>query len=135
MSGADFVDLADKAVDGPEGRVVGAVGFAASELVVEDDGAVGGQRFEGFEVVVSGSGTAVEDEQGGGAVVADPAVPDAEPVRQPDGAFLRLYLNLPPGLLPSARSLAAGRCGANRSVRRKGFRPGSVLTAEDLAED
>src|SRR5204863_2339657 len=76
----DDVDFLAKDADVPF-DVLGTVGVAAADLVVEDDRPFVGKPFERCEVVVSRAGPAVQGEQRRrrGVAVADDAVPGAIP--------------------------------------------------------
>ena len=81
-------DLLDEALHGPQAEVVGTVRLPAAQLVVEDDPAPVGQRFQRFQVVVGEAGAAVQAQQRRPAVdrLADGPEPDAA-ARDLDVAF------------------------------------------------
>ncbi len=74
----DLLQFLDEPVDGPQAQIAGPVGAAAAQLVVENDPAAVGQRFQRLEVVVREAGAAVQAQQRGGIGVfaADRAVED-----------------------------------------------------------
>ena len=77
QGGSDLGELLDEATDGPQAQVIGTIGTAAAQLVVEDDPAVFGECLERFEVVVGETRAAVQAQQRGGVgFVADRAVPN-----------------------------------------------------------
>ena len=92
QGGSDLGEFLDEAIHGPQAQVIGAIGTAAAQLVVEDDPAVFGEGLERLEVVVGETGTAVQAQQRGGAgFVTDRAVPNPA-ARDPDIALVGVHL-------------------------------------------
>ena len=60
---ADLRQFLDEPVDCPQRDVIGTVGVAAAELVVEDHLAAVGQRLQRLQVVVREAGAAVQAQQ------------------------------------------------------------------------
>jgi hypothetical protein len=74
----DLLQFPDEPVDGPQAQIAGPVGAAAAQLVIEDDPAAVGQRFQRLQVVVREAGTAMQAQQRGGigVLAANRAVED-----------------------------------------------------------
>ena len=73
---AERLELVDEAVGPPERRVVGSVGVAAAQLVVEDDAAVGPcKALEGLQVEAAATWASVQEDERALAV-AQQAVAD-----------------------------------------------------------
>jgi hypothetical protein len=60
--GPHFVDLANEALQGPESYIIGALGFAAAELIVEHDPSRVGQLIQRLQVIMAGTRTAVQQQ-------------------------------------------------------------------------
>lgn len=74
---ADAGKLVDVAINRPQRTVLGAIGVAAPELVVEHNGALVSERSQRFEVVMRDSRPAVQDQQrNAGPVFANDPIPD-----------------------------------------------------------
>ena len=84
--GADFPD---EAFDGPKGSIVGMIGTTATELVIEDDRALGRETFERLQVVVTRAWATVQDEKRD-AATADAPIPDAMAI-DGYGALINLH--------------------------------------------
>ena len=75
--------LVHEQLDRPQVGVVGPVGAAAAELVVDDDStSILGKLLQGLEVMVRGAWPAVEAEERDPALRADVAVPRLEPAER-----------------------------------------------------
>lgn len=57
-------ELVNEAVDMPQVGVIGTVGLAAAELVVEDDWPVRAESLKGLKLPVGDAGAAVDDDEG-----------------------------------------------------------------------
>jgi hypothetical protein len=78
--GAERLELVDEAVRAPQRRIVGPVGRAAAELVVEDDAPVRARKaLERLQVKTAAPGTAVQEHERSVAVAEDP-VADGSPL-------------------------------------------------------
>jgi hypothetical protein len=79
----DRPKLVHEELDRPEVRIVGPVGVATPELVVDDEPpALLDEPLERLEVVVRGARAAVETDQGNPALRPEVAVPGVEPVER-----------------------------------------------------
>ncbi len=111
---AHLVDLLDRPVDRPQGRVVGAIRAAAAELVVHDHRPVVGEPLGERDHVVAGGARAAVQEQDGRALAGpEPGGPDA-PARDLDAPLL--------GLLDPHRGDITGDIAASRRPRRQARR-------------
>src|SRR3989304_5629920 len=68
-------DFFHEALDSPQGDILGLIGFAAAELIVQDDSALGSQRLQWFKIIVSGTRAPVESQERDGVPGADDFVP------------------------------------------------------------
>ena len=75
-SRTDLGQFLHETVDDPQRVVVGTVGLAAAELVVEDDAAMVRQCLQRLQVMVCGAGTAVQAQQRRARAPANVVIPD-----------------------------------------------------------
>src|SRR5688572_8467507 len=114
---ADRIHFLHKASHVPEGAVIGLIRFATAELIIHDDWPIGGQPFEGFQIIMTGTGSAMEGQQRNTAA-ADTAIPNRVAI-DTDSTFFSLHAAPPPMTWLhrkcAPRAMVRDKCGKQQS--------------------